>query len=156
LKVGTSLQLVNIDENLATSGNNPIQQALSQTPDIPVKNDDGSWGGPSSTVGWVQQLINPVAAALINKDLANRKQLFGNLYAEITFAKGLVLRNEAAINYSMSTEDSFSPSYKMGNLVKLTSNGGSSFSDDVHTTLKNYLTYSHLFRDIYNLTAMAG
>ena len=156
LKIGTSLQLVTMDENLATAGNNPIQQALNETPNIPVKNNDGSWGGSSSTVGWVQQIANPYAMATINTNWGNRKQVYGNLYAEITFAKGLVLRNEAAINFSMSTEDSFSPSYKMGNLVKLTSNGGSSFGEGVSTTLKNYLTYSHLFRNIYNLTAMAG
>ncbi len=156
LKTGTSLQLVNMDENLATAGNNPIQQALNETPNIPVKNNDGSWGGSSSTVGWVAQIANPYAMATINKNLGNRKQLYGNLYAEITFAKGLVLRNEAAINFSMSTGDSFSPSYKMGNLIKLTSNGGSSFGEGVNTTLKNYLTYSHLFRNIYNLTVMAG
>jgi TonB-linked SusC/RagA family outer membrane protein len=156
LKIGTSLQLINIDENLATAGNNPIQQALNETPDVPVKNSDGSWGGSNSTVGWVQQIANPYAMATINTDWGNRKQIFGNLYAEITFAKGLVLRNEAGINFSMSTEDSFSPSYKMGNLVKLTSNGGSSFSDGVGTTLKNYLTYSHVFSTKYNMTAMAG
>jgi len=156
LKTGISLQLVNMDENLATAGNNPIQQALNETPNIPVKNNDGSWGGSSSTVGWVQQIANPYAMATINTNWGNRKQIYGNLYAEITFAKGLVLRNEAAINFSMSTGDSFSPSYKMGNLVKLTSNGGSSFGEGVNTTLKNYLTYSHLFRNIYNLTAMAG
>ena len=156
LKIGTSLQLVTMDENLATSGNNPIQQALNETPNIPVKNNDGTWGGSNSTVGWVQQVANPFAMATINTHLGNRKQLIGNLYAEITFAKGLVLRNEGALTFSMSTDDSFSPSYKMGNLEKLTSSAGSGFSDGVNTSLKNYLTYTHLFGDIYNLTAMAG
>ncbi|HEY5138269.1 MAG TPA: TonB-dependent receptor plug domain-containing protein, partial [Methylococcales bacterium] len=156
LKIGTSLQLTNIDENLATAGNNPIQQALNETPDVPVKNSDGTWGGSNSTVGWVQQVANPYAMATINTDWGNRKQIFGNLYAEITFAKGLVLRNEAGINFTMSTDDKFSPSYKMGNLVKLTSSGSSSFSDDVNTTLKNYLTYAHVFSTKYNLTAMVG
>lgn len=156
LKIGTSLQLVNIDENINSSTSNVIKSALEQTPDIAVQNQDGSWGGSASTVGWVRQLVNPYAISKINKHTANRKQVYSNLYAEVTFAKGLVLRNEASGNFSIATEDVFNPSYKMGNLEKLISDGSSSFSEGVYLSLKNYLTYTHLFRNIYSLTAMAG
>jgi len=156
LKIGTSLQLVNIDENINSTNSSVIRAALEQTPDIAVQNADGSWGGSSSTVGWVQQKVNPYAIAKINKDDVNRKQVFGNLYAEVTFAKGLILRNEASGNFSIATEDIFNPSYKMGNLEKTTNSGSSSFSQGVYTSLRNYLTYSHLFADAYSLTAMAG
>ncbi|MDM8159972.1 TonB-dependent receptor [Labilibaculum sp. K2S] len=156
LKVGTSLQLVNIDENINSSSSSVIRSALEQTPDIAVQNEDGSWGGSASTVGWVQQKVNPRAIAELNTHEANRKQVFGNLYAEITFAKGLVLRNEASGNFSIASEDTFNPSYKMGNLEKLTSDGSSSFSEGAYTSLKNYLTYSHQFGSNYSLTAMAG
>ena len=123
LKIGTSLQLVNIDENINSTSSNVIRAALEQTPNIPVRNADGSWGGSTSTVGWVQQRVNPYAIALINKDEANRKQVFGNLYAEITFARGLVLRNEASGNFTIATHDIFRPSYKMGNLERLDKRG---------------------------------
>lgn len=156
LKIGTSLQLVNIDEDINSTNSNVIRAALEQTPDIAVQNADGSWGGSSSTVGWVSQRVNPYAIAKINKDVANRKQVFGNLYAELTFTKGLVLRNEASGNFSIATEDVFHPNYTMGNLVKLGNDGGSQFNQGVYTTLKNYLTYTRLFEGKYNLTAMAG
>lgn len=156
LKIGTSLQLVNIDENVNSTNSNVIRAALEQTPDIAVQNSDGSWGGSSSTVGWVEQKVNPYAIALINKDKANRKQVFGNLYAEVTFAKGLVLRNEGSGNFSIATEDVFNPSYKMGNLVKETSQGSSQFNQGVYTSVKNYLTYNHLYASKYSLTVMAG
>jgi TonB-linked SusC/RagA family outer membrane protein len=45
LKIGTSLQLAHIDENVAATGSSVIGTALSITPDIPVTNSDGSWGG---------------------------------------------------------------------------------------------------------------
>jgi len=156
LKIGTSLQLVNIDENKNSTNSNVIRAALEQTPDIEVTNADGSWGGSSSTVGWVEQKVNPYAIALINKDKVNRKQVFSNLYAELTFARGLVLRNEVSGNFSVATEDIFKPSYKMGNLEKLTSEGVSESRQGVYTSIKNYLTYSHLFATKYSLTAMAG
>ncbi|MBN2174610.1 MAG: SusC/RagA family TonB-linked outer membrane protein, partial [Bacteroidales bacterium] len=153
---GTSLQMVNIDENINTTVNSVVRAALEQTPNIPVQNNDGSWGGSTNPAGWVAQRVNPYAISLINKDEVNRKQVFGNLYAEITFAKGLVLRNEASGNFTIATQDIFQPAYKMGNLERLISEGSSDFSEGVYTTIKNYLTYSHLYANKYSLTAMAG
>ncbi len=156
LKIGTSLQLVNIDENINSTTSSVVRAALEQTPNIAVQNNDGSWGGSASTVGWVSQRVNPYAIAKINKDEANRKQVFGSLYGEITFAKGLVLRNEISGNFTIATRDVFRPSYTMGNLVREMNDGYSQFNQGSYTTLKNYLTYSHLFAEKYSLTAMAG
>ena len=63
LKIGSSLQMVNIDENINSTVSSVVRAALEQTPDIPVQNNDGSWGGSSSTVGWVAQKVNPYAIA---------------------------------------------------------------------------------------------
>lgn len=48
LNVGTSLQLANVVENVVsggTSSSGVISDALRLTADIPVKNNDGTWGG---------------------------------------------------------------------------------------------------------------
>jgi TonB-linked SusC/RagA family outer membrane protein len=124
LKIGTSLQLANIKENVNSTSSNVINAALSQTPDIAVRTADGSWGGAYNPNGWVNSTINPLAIATINKDQANRNQLFGNAYAEIAVSKSLTLRNEVTGSFSMATEDRFNPTYTMG-LVKNTSNSGS-------------------------------
>lgn len=156
LKIGTSLQLVTIKENVNSSSSNVINTALSQTPDIAVKNEDGSWGGAYNPNGWVNSTVNPYAIALINKDEAKRNQLLGNLYAEIAFTKDLTLRNEGTASFSMATEDKFNPSYTFG-LVKNNNNSASySSSQSLSTTIRNFLTYSHLFKDKYNLNALLG
>lgn len=157
LKIGTSLQLVNIKENVNTSGSSVINTALSQTPDIAVKNPDGSWGGNYNPDGWVNNnIVNPYAIALINKDQVNRNQLFGNLYAEIQFYKDLSLRNEATISYSTATEDRFNPTYTFG-LVKNTLNSASYiYNQNQFTTIRNYLTYTHDFQGRYNVNALLG
>jgi len=156
LKIGTSLQLVSIKENVNSTSSNVINTALSQTPDIAVKNEDGSWGGAYNPNGWVNSTVNPYAIALINKDQANRKQLFGNAYAEIAFTKDLTLRNEATASFSMATEDRFNPSYTFG-LVKNNTNSASySSSQSLFTTIRNYFTYSHLFKDSYNVNVLLG
>ena len=94
--------------------------------------------------------------ATINKDQANRNQIFGNAYAEILFGKSLTLRNEVTGSFSMATEDRFNPSYTMG-LVKNTSNSGSyNYGQNMYTTIRNYLTYSHTFNERYNANVMVG
>lgn len=156
LKIGTSLQLVNIKENINATSSNVINTALSQTPDIAVKNEDGSWGGAYNPNGWVNSTVNPYAIALINKDEAKRNQLFGNLYAEIAFTRDLTLRNEVTGSFSMATEDRFNPSYAFG-LVKNNTNSASyNYSQSLFSTLRNFLTYSHLFKDRYNVNVLLG
>ncbi|MBS0030550.1 SusC/RagA family TonB-linked outer membrane protein [Chitinophaga sp. 22321] len=156
LKIGTSLQFVNIKENVNSTSSNVINTALSQTPDIAVKNDDGSWGGAYNPNGWVNPTVNPYAIALINKDEAKRNQLFGNLYAEIAFTRDLTLRNEVTTSFSMATEDRFNPSYTFG-LVKNNTNSGSyNFSQNWFNTIRNFLTYAHLFKNKYNVNVLLG
>ncbi len=156
LKIGTSLQLTNIKENVNTSNSNVISTALSQTPDIPVTNADGSWGGAYNPNGWVNSTVNPYAIALINKDQAKRNQVFGNLYAEITFLKYFVLRNEATGSFSMAAEDIFNPTYKFGLVEKTINSARFNYSQSNYTTVRNYLTFSRVFKNKYNLNALAG
>lgn len=156
LKIGTSLQLANIKENVNSTSSNVINTALSQTPDIPVKNSDGSWGGAYNPNGWVNPTVNPYGIASINKDQANRNQLFGNAYAEISIINGLTLRNELTASLSMATEDRFFPSYTMG-LVKNNQNSGSyDYSQSSYTTARNYLTYARAFTSRHNVNVMIG
>lgn len=156
LKIGTNLQLANILENVNSTSSNVINTALSQTPDIAVQNPDGSWGGAFNPNGWVNSTVNPYAIALINKDEAKRNQLFGNMYAEVSFTKDLVLRNEITGSFSMATQDRFNPSYTMG-LVERTINDASySYSQSSYTTFRNYLTFSKQLAERYNVNLMAG
>lgn len=156
LKIGTSLQLVNIKENVNSTNSNVISTALSQTPDIAVKNEDGSWGGAYNPNGWVNSTVNPYAIALINKDQVKRNQLFGNLYAEIAFTKDLTLRNEGTAGFSMATEDRFNPTYQFGLVKNNTNSANYDFSQSLFTNIRNFLTYSHLFKDKYNVNVLLG
>lgn len=156
LKIGTSLQLANILENVNTTSSNVINSALSQTPDIPLRNSDGSWGGAYNPNGWVNSTINPYAVATINKDRINRNQLFGNAYAEIAFSKSLTLRNEVTASVSLATEDKFNPSYTMGLVVNNSNSASYNYSQSVYTTVRNYLTYSRPFGDQHNANLMVG
>lgn len=156
LKIGTSLQLANIKEKVNTSSSNVINTALSQTPDIPVKNADGSWGGAYNPDGWVNSTVNPYAIALINKDDVMRNQVFGNVYANIAFTDDLTLNSEVNGSFSIATQDRFFPTYEMGRVVNTTNRASYNYSQTFYSTVRNYLTYAHIFSDRYNLNVMAG
>jgi len=155
LKIGTSLQLAHIDENVAATGSSVILTALNNTPDIPVTNSDGSWGAVTNNSGWVQPSANPVALATIIKNLRKRNQIFGNVYAEIQIAKGLSLRNELSGNFDFTTEDYFSPSYTFGKGTPSQNSGSTSAGQNFYTVIRNFLNYGHTFGKM-RLDALAG
>jgi TonB-linked SusC/RagA family outer membrane protein len=155
LKIGTSLQLAHVDENVAATGSNVIRTALDNTPDIAVTNADGSWGAVTNTSGWVQPSANPVALATIIKNLRKRNQIFGNVYAEIKFAEGLSLRSELSGNFDFSTENHFSPSYTFGKGTPSPSSGSSNANQNFYTVIRNFLTYNHTFSKL-RFDALAG
>jgi len=155
LKIGTSIQAAHVDENINTTSSNVISTALNLTPDIPVKNPDGSWGGVTNTSGWVSQVNNPVGISRLVKDGKDRNQMLGNLYLEIQFLKDLTLRNEVSGNFDFSTEDQFTPTYQFGKAVNNINSSSYSFNRNYFTVVRSYLTYNHVFGK-YSLNALAG
>ena len=155
LKVGTSLQLAHINQNQNTTASSVINSALSLTPDVPVQNPDGSWGGVTNTQGWVPGIVNPVAIAQLVTNVATRNQVFGNAYAEIQFTRDLSFRTEASGNFDFGTADNFTPTYTFGKVINGTNSGSSNSSQSIYTVLRNFLTYNHNFHNI-NFNALVG
>jgi TonB-dependent starch-binding outer membrane protein SusC len=156
LKIGTSLQLANVAENVNSSSASVIGSALWLTPDIPVKNVDGTWGGVTNNSGWVQPVVNPVAMALVNKNMNYRYQLFGNAYAEINFTKELSLRNEVSGNFDFSSNEGFRPQTTFGKYTTPDPTISSySSSQNIYTVIRNYLTYNKSFGK-NNLNVLLG
>jgi TonB-linked SusC/RagA family outer membrane protein len=160
LKIGTSLQLANVSENVVsggTSSSGVIRDALSLTADIPVKNNDGSWGGVTNTSGWVNPVANPVASALINKNMNYRYQLFGNVYAEVNFTKNLSLRNEVSGNFDFSRNEGFRPQTTYGKYTTPDPTSSSySSGQDFYTVVRNYITYNKSFGNKNNFNVFVG
>ncbi|HKO79086.1 MAG TPA: SusC/RagA family TonB-linked outer membrane protein, partial [Chitinophagaceae bacterium] len=155
LKIGTSLQLAHVNENVNATTSSVISNALSLTPDIPVKNLDGSWGGVTNESGWIVPVPNPVGLALLNSRTKKRNQVFGNVYAEIQFYKDLSLRNEVSGNFDFTNEKSFNPKYDFGRAKNTTNSSSSSSGENFYTVVRNFLTYNHFFGKL-NVNALAG
>ena len=155
LKIGTSLQLAHVNESVNSTSGNVIGTALSISPDIPVKNPDGSYGGVTDPAGWVAPIANPVALAKIVKDLRKNDQIFGNVYAEIQFTKDLSLRNELSGNFEFNTENRYSPTYSFGKGNVSRNYGSSNAGQNFYIAIRNFLTYNHNFKKLH-VDALAG
>jgi TonB-linked SusC/RagA family outer membrane protein len=159
LKIGTSLQLVRSFENLVSGSSNGtssvINSALSLTPDVAVQNPDGSYGGVTSTDGWIPGVVNPVAIARLVKNEATEYHIYSNAYLDIQFTKDLSLRTEVSGNFGFGNTDSFTPVYSFGKTVNGINSASKSSSQDAYYVVRSFLTYNHNFNK-FKLNILGG
>ncbi|MBC8988281.1 TonB-dependent receptor [Pedobacter sp. N36a] len=153
LKVATNISGNRINENINNQDGNLVQLAIRQSPDIAVRNPDGTYGGPSSALF---TLTNPFALTEINTNTRTRSEVYGSAYADITFLKDFVFRNEIAINYNYGQIVQFEPSYQFGQFPKAVSfsrRGSTAYSQN---TFRSYLSYNHTFAKRYKVNGTLG
>jgi TonB-dependent starch-binding outer membrane protein SusC len=96
LKVGMSSNVNRSIQNvtLADAAEGTIWWSVIQNPLIPVKNLDGSWAGNKQIGSVTYNQDNPVARASLRGNKSTSTQLFGSIYADVSFLKYFNLRNE--------------------------------------------------------------
>jgi TonB-linked SusC/RagA family outer membrane protein len=154
LKIGTNI-LANQSKQIITVENqNLINTALEQTPDVLVKNPDGSWAGPDSNI-YGEYVTNPIAIALLRENERKNSQVIANAYIDITFLKDFVFRTEVSGNISYSNSYSFMPTYEFGDYVKnVTSSSTRGANNSFYWSLYNSLRYNHRFFDSHDFSIM--
>ena len=159
IKVGTSINFSSSEENVISSGfswGDAIwANAITTTPLIPVKNEDGSWGGPRNEPGELGNILNPVAQATDWQNRLNNRKLFGNVYAEIEIIEGLTYRIFGGADLFWGKSRVFSPSYEYGENVNPNAglrvlNGN---SEDL--IINNTVSFNRTFSD-HSINAMIG
>lgn len=153
LKIGNSLTIANIRENVNSSQYNVVGEALRLSPEVAVRNDDGSITFPPGFVGNFNP--NPIAAAALNTNILGRTQIFGNIFAELAFTKDLVLRNEYSQNFDFGNVSQFNPSLTI-NTSKTQSRAFVQASNNKSNTFRNLLTYNHTFTNELNVNVLVG
>jgi TonB-linked SusC/RagA family outer membrane protein len=91
-----------------------IANALRLTPQIPVTNLDGSWGG-SDPVNGANQFapINPIALASLITNKNMKRQFLGGLNVGITPLKGLAIRTSLNGNVGNGLSYYYTPTYNI-------------------------------------------
>jgi len=119
LNLGTNLSFNQTDENLTTTNYGDAQSplianALRLTPQIPVTNFDGSWGGSDPVNGANQYApINPIALANLITNKNMKRQFMGGVNVSIMPVKGLTIRSSLNGSFGNGLSTYYTPTYNI-------------------------------------------
>jgi len=117
--LGVNLNYNQTDEDLVTTNYGDaasplIANALRLTPQIPVKNLNGTWGGADPVNGANQfTLVNPIALATLITNQSTRRQFQGGLNLGITITKGLTFRTSFNGTFGNGMATYYTPTYNI-------------------------------------------
>lgn len=148
-KIGMSANISRSDQRvtLADAAESTIWWAAILSPLVPLKNLDGTWAGAGTTTTAGQynaNALNPVASANLRGNKTIDNNIFGNVYADISFLKWLSLRNEVSYSLSYQNNDAFQKDATIGTysqISKLIQNRSNSY----YYNLRNYFTANKSF-----------
>jgi TonB-dependent starch-binding outer membrane protein SusC len=156
LKFGVNLTASQTKEKINTSNAGIIGLALQQNPGVPVKNPDGSWGGPATTQF---QFTNPVMIANIYNDRNKSSAIIGGVYVNINLpVKGLVWYNSANTSINYFNYYSFHPGYTAGGFVvpQSAATSSRSASNNLWWNFNTRFQYDTKIKEDHAITLMAG
>lgn len=156
IKVGLSTNASRSIQNvtLADAAEGTIWWGAIQSPLIPVKNQDGSWGGGQTIGGVRYSQDNPIARSNFRGNKSVSSQVFGNIYAEIEFLKGLSLKNEVSYSLGLNNNTAYQLAGNIGT-TSLQSQLFDSRYNNYYYALRNYLNYNKNFGK-HGITVTAG
>lgn len=152
LKVGINFAFSNSKQKTTVSDDSLIKIALKQTPNVAVKNADGSYDGPD-TDEYVQN--NPVGLAMLKDNRNEKAGIRANTFAEATLLKGLTYKTEYALNYGITNTYRFDPSYTFGAITNEVREGARSKSYSKFWSWRNILTLNRQL-ELHNINMMLG
>ena len=154
--IGVNLNFNQTNENLTSSQENVIADGLQLTPQVPVKNLDGSWGGGDITNGANQFApVNPIAIANLKTNNNVRRQFLGGLNLGIKLTKDLTFRTSFNTNVGYSNYTYYQPTYAIGWARNVTASLNNSTGVNTYWNWNQLLEYSKQLRK-HNISVMAS
>jgi TonB-linked SusC/RagA family outer membrane protein len=152
LKMGVNFALADSKQRTTFTDDALILTALKQTPNVAVRNADGTFDGPD-TKEFVQ--TNPVGLASIKDNHNENVNIRASTYAELSFTKDLKLKTQYSLDYGFGNEYKFDPSYTFGAIVNEVRTGYRAKSFSKYWNWTNQLNYSKSI-DKHTFTVMLG
>ncbi|MEO7584663.1 MAG: TonB-dependent receptor [Ferruginibacter sp.] len=141
--LGANLNFNQTKEDLTTSQENVISDALQLTPQVPVKNLDGSWGGGDIVNGAnVFAPVNPIAIANLKTNNNVRREFFGGLNLALKFTKDLTFRTAFNTNLGFSNSIYFQPTYSIGWARNVTASLADGANRSIYWNFNQLLDYN--------------
>ncbi len=157
LKVGVNVSFNQTTTQQTSSSEGTIRNAIGLSPNIPVKNLDGTYGGGSTEPNSPEQYSppNPIAMARINTNESTNRQFLGGLNLNINLADGLVFRTSLNSNVNYTSGVIFLPKYKFGINERVLSELTKREQNNTYWKFDQFLNYDKAFGN-HNVTAIFG
>ena len=154
IKFGNNLTLSHDEKK---SGDYNIRMAMASLPTQPIYNEDGSYSGPDSPAHQYSDIRNVIGTALINgQNTTKGYNILGNIFAEITPVKHLVLKTTGGLDFKYWDNRSFSPKYNWKPIPNPLSNLYQDANKSTTLLWDNTLTYTNTFAQKHFLNVMVG
>jgi len=127
---------------------NPLAAALVFNPNLPVRNEDGSYAQDP-----LNEVPNPVQLAEDITFNSKQKRVLGNVFAEYDIIENLSLRTTLSVDFLQDRQQRFAPTtvtgFEFGEAV------GGNFEQFLWNS-ETTLTYKKIINNKHDITAMAG
>jgi TonB-dependent starch-binding outer membrane protein SusC len=115
VSIGLNLSFNQTNETLTSSSEGVIADALQLTPQVPVRNLNGDWGGGDDINGANQFApINPIAIASLRTNTNRRRQFWGGINLGLNITKDLTFRTSLNTDINYGNSMYFNPTYRIG------------------------------------------
>jgi len=138
-----------------TNGDYSMSSVLKSLPVIPVKTEDGEWGGPDGSALWYGDQTNQVGTATVNTNQSDGYNFLGSETMQIDIWKGLKFRTVGSVSGTFVFNESFRPAYDWKPVPLLESERYQSASRSFNFLLDNYFTYDQTWGK-HTINAMLG
>lgn len=152
LKTGITFAFSNINQTTTFSDQALILTALKQTPNVAVRNAEGTFAGPV-TDEFVQN--NPVGLATLRENYNENVGIRANIFAELDLLEGLQLKTQYSLDYGFKNLYTFNPSYKFGAIENDVREGTRTKIYTKYYNFRNLLTYNRTFGD-HDINVLLG
>ncbi|MEO7121397.1 MAG: TonB-dependent receptor, partial [Ginsengibacter sp.] len=156
LKFSTNLSAFGTNEKVNSFQSRIVNLALSQNPTIPVKNPDGSYGGPADLAQAQYSITNPIAISNLNNNYNTSFGLIGGVNMDITPIKGLLWHTEVNGNYTFNNNFQFNPFYTLGPYYQSAQTSGSRASSNNYWLSLNTRVQYDFSINLHKISAMVG
>ncbi len=161
LKIGNNISVSNTKQRIVKNDDRGgvVSSALRFSPGIPVRNNDGTFGGvqANTSLGSAQfESVNPVAYSEYVNNLDKKFKINGNLFADLTISKDLVFRSELGYDLNAGDGRIFIPTYgNIGSSANTVNKSIKRQDQGYYWSIKNYLTYNKTFKN-HNFNVVLG
>jgi TonB-linked SusC/RagA family outer membrane protein len=163
IKVGSSINLSNINFDNNTIRLAERDGALMAAPTMPVYNPDGSFYSKHPHPNLPAPFNNPVALGTLNSNITNNNSLIGNVFLEYAPFSWMTFKSNFGLNVNMSKNNNYISGQlpnqiftQRGGEATITNSDNTSWQSENMININKQINDDHLIESIIGLTYQAG